>query len=461
MEINLIELAEKIHSFYDRLHQADLKDDDYYSLESKFPEWKKRITERHQFDSVFDKIAFYISIADDVLQGLPTEGEKNKFAGNFLSRLNLELHNKSGYSVLDQFGYLLFGNSPKRVFIRNGKRWRSKRECYPQEAYNIVTQQKGTMAIGPLHKFPVNDRLIDELIPKECEKLRIGLFPLKPGFKLKFKITGALQNGAQYKFRSIPVNFEAIRPELDLWIREIKDQKMQMACFPELSICDQSFNYLKTEIKKLGFPFFILIAGSFHRENQDKKVKNTMPVYIFNENDTLEFEYHKKEIFSVFFSTVIFPNFKDFFEPATPPEFIASEGGAKFFEDIDKPLDDTLLVLKSNRFGNIGFCICKDFIDPTLNGNLNTRVQAYADLVDHMVVVSMNADGSANFRELSSTLAKPKYMVSTFYVNSRAVDLGKKSESYIAVPYEDTPQFVTANGEAQFLTYELEAAQRN
>ncbi|MFN8309715.1 MAG: hypothetical protein U0T73_07120 [Chitinophagales bacterium] len=461
MEINLIELAEKIHSFYDRLHQADLKEDDYYSLEFKFPLWKERIAEQYQFGNVFEKISFYISLAEEIMQLLPEENEKNIFAGNFLSRLNLELANNNGFSALDRFGFLIFGRGTKRVFIRNGKRWRPNTSLLPQQAYNIIVQQEGTMSVGPLQNFPVNEQSIDDLIPRGHEKLRIGLFPLKASFKLKFKITQALQNGAQYKFRSIPVDFDTIKPELDIWIREIKAQNIQMACFPELSICDQSFNYLKTEIKKLGFPFFILIAGSFHRENQDKKVKNTMPVYIFNENDTLELEYHKKEIFSVFFSTQIFPNFKKFFEPATSPEFIEAEGGAKFFEDIDKPLDDTLLVLKSSRFGNIGFCICKDFIDPKLNGNLNKRVQAYADLVDHMVVVSMNADGPAGFRELSTVLARPKFMVSTFYVNSRAVDLGIKSESYIAVPYEDTPQFVTANGEAQFLTYELEAAQRN
>src|SRR5262249_55224182 len=154
---------------------------------------------------------------------------------------------------------------------------------------------------------------------------------------------------------------DSFKRDIDKAVETIVEDDLHIACFPELSLCDHSLEYLRNRCQDLDRPFLMVVAGSFHRPfdpNQPEEYKNTMPVLVFVGRECEKRSYSKYHPFKVSMT----PGNKSLVSPLMK----GLNGNSRdrlLVEDITP--DPDLLVISSRKFGNFGFVICKDFLPLT------------------------------------------------------------------------------------------------
>jgi hypothetical protein len=325
----------------------------------------------------------------------------------------------------EQRGVQLVSHNQK-VFFKTSKYWK-KIQLKPSPSFSRPFQTFGLFEQG----YPAKiiyledlDRIIDQNrdFYVNRDHLTIGLFPLSDNFKVKFRFTENFdgQLNTRY-FLSDHVFYQEYKNELDGIFGEIRDSKIDIACFPELLIDDNCLDYLKQGIVKMDKEFFILIGGSFHRL-RGEYYKNNLPVLIYLKGEWVSLEYSKYEPYNSFLSEEKIQSGDHFFLD------IPENGKDGFFVEEDIQPDTSVLILCSHKFGDIGFIICKDFITSD-----NKLVSNYTKITDHLMVVSLNSSEAADFANRASNIAR-EHRIATFYVNARSFDRENKSPSFWVVP---------------------------
>jgi len=283
----------------------------------------------------------------------------------------------------------------------------------------------------PRRKYNLDDILSERLF-KTHEKLKIGLFSLSNTWFVDFKITKALNlDRHEYGFQSNQLTKDelSINKELDNIISKIRIDNIDIACFPELVIDDNTLETLNRKIKEIEKSFFILVGGSYHRKDNEGLTRNLLPVIIYKKSKTCKrleicenFEYYKLEKFNIKNSDKVsefFSNYDEF-----KGSFLDNKE-INFSEDIS--IDPSLLIFHSKHYGNFGFVICKDLL-PFGSKLLNN----YSLICDHLLAVSLNS-GDAQFDKAAIKLVLER-QIATFYVNSLAYGKRSKDKSFVIIP---------------------------
>jgi hypothetical protein len=324
------------------------------------------------------------------------------------------------------------------LFLKNAKFWKLSRNS-PIDFSRSFTTFGLYEPSHPVEFFDL-DEVIGELpagaTPVEpvggFHHLDIGLFPLSPAFRRSFKVTRILNNERKiHGFTADGLKHPDFRAELDGVITQIRDIKLQIACFPELVLNEEARAYLTHGIRELNLPFFILIAGSDHRPDEKDSYKNTIPVLIFSGGAEIPLTYSKLEAFHVELREKgrkdveeLFTNLDEHFPKGVP-------AGTYFREDMVPDL--SLLLIRSVKFGDMGFVICKDFLPDS-----NEIIRNYNRIADHLFIVALNVSEQADFRERSMHIVK-EHGVAVFYVNSRAYPGSERSPSFYITPLTGQP----------------------
>ena len=309
-----------------------------------------------------------------------------------------------------------------RLFVRAPKFWK-KNTRKPVSSYSKSFESFGLFDQDCEAIILDLDEQLDSF---SSNKIEICLFPLSAEYLTQYKFTQILNPERKtYGFVSDRINFEKKFEELEKVIQIIAEQNIQIACFPELVICDESLEYLNKRITDLKKEFFILIAGSFHRITGEGLYKNTIPILVYQNSNLGKYSYSKLE--PVFFEIqklnqadlrLYFPDID---------EFIKCNDTIRFLEEDIEP-DHAILVFKTLKFGNFGFVICKDILPD------ESRVMKfYKKLIDHLFVISMNNSGKADFKEKANHLFN-EFKISTFYVNALSFDLTRTSPTFLKIP---------------------------
>lgn len=192
-------------------------------------------------------------------------------------------------------------------------------------------------------------------------------------------------------------------------IKWARDNKVNVLCFPELSICIEGRKVLRSEIEKDSGHLCLLIPGSYHESaiDSDDIWVNTAPIWLVTKDGIAELaKFEKTEPFSMKVSKAIkTPCISDAAEDAK------EKGCGDLREDI-RP--GGLIRVLETPVGTFGVLICKDQL---------TRVELikrYATLIDHLLVVSMNSSPSAWFWSESDKVGRD-CAVASFFVNATQV----------------------------------------
>lgn len=192
-------------------------------------------------------------------------------------------------------------------------------------------------------------------------------------------------------------------------IKWARDSKINILCFPELSICMEGREFLRSEIKKDYGHLCLIIPGSYHESVVDSVDiwVNTAPIWLVTKDGITESaKFEKTEPFSMKVSKAI----------KTPCIFSAAkdaeENGCSDLREDIRPGE--LIRVLETPVGTFGVLICKDQLTRA------ELIQRYATLIDHLLVVSMNSSPSAWFWSESEKVARD-CAVATFYVNAAQV----------------------------------------
>lgn len=353
---------------------------------------------------------------------------------------------------------LLNGN----LFINTSNYWRSEYKHKPAHSFEYLFRSFGICTLpGKSQVIDMSDTIHqlsagkNPFLKELKNTVNIGLFPLSEKYNIKFRftdITDATKN--EWGFQADKLDFPDYKEELNKVVQCIKDNKIHIACFPELLICDQSIAYIKSKLAELDLPFFLLIGGSFHRKDHAGNIKNIMPITLYLRGKQQEYTYAKlqkywtrankiKDIEEDFHAALLklFSNSHDM--TWSQNKFVNE---ATLIEDIS--MDNSLLVLSFREIGSIGFLICKDMLQ-----NPNGKILTYIRLVDHLFVSSMNFSEAGNFSTKAEEL-KNQHKISCFYVNAKSFDPENISPTFYQTPKPADYQSITPD--KPWLIYPLE-----
>lgn len=310
----------------------------------------------------------------------------------------------------------------KRLFVRAPKFWK-KNTGNPVSSYSNSFESFG---VFDLDCEAIILDIDEQLHSFSSNIIEICLFPLSAKYLTQFKFTQILNPERKtYGFVSDRINFEKKFEELEKVIQIIVEKNIQIACFPELIICDESLEYLNKRITDLKKEFFILIAGSFHRITEEGLYKNTIPILIYQKYNSEKHSYSKLEPVIFEIQKFKLADLKIYFPDID--EFIKYNDTIRFLEEDIEP-DHAILVFKTLKFGNFGFVICKDILPDE-----SSVMKFYKKLIDHLFVISMNNSGMADFKEKANHLSY-EFKISTFYVNALSFDLINASPTFLKIP---------------------------
>lgn len=341
------------------------------------------------------------------------------------------------------------------LFINTTKYWK-KAKIKPTSSYS-----KSFPTFGLLDKeYPVNLFDLDELTSEigngdtpffRRSAISIGIFPLSKDSFVNFSITKTLNPERNtFGFVSQSIYSDIHNTALKDAIEIIRNENLDIACFPELLICEESLNLLETEIKSLKKDFFILMAGSFHRKLNEAKVgyQNSAPIIIYSQGQSQVFYYNKLEPFTIEAKKASSRHFSNISEYFLNDDINISH----LMEDIVP--DTSCIVFTCRKFGSFGVVICKDFLtdDSKLMAN-------YRKVVDHLFVISLNINPSADFLPRAEHLLM-EHGIASFYVNAYSFDNSNKSPSFYLIPPKSKDTFESFDpSKASFLVAKIQERQ--
>jgi hypothetical protein len=267
-------------------------------------------------------------------------------------------------------------------------------------------------------------------------KLNLGLFPLSEKWNIKWKYTKVL-NPERKTHGIIAEDTTHENREMELLdlTKIIRDNKLHVAFFPELMLRKKDVKYLwdllvsdYIDLHKL--PFFLLVGGSFHVPNNGNFI-NEISLIIRCFGKTFSFSYAKLEPFYDRFDKMIPRRESGVFDFTHHPDWeslhnslenssIMEEFG---YEDIEH--DPGITIIETEGFGKFGFAICKDVLP-----DQSKILRQYGNMIDHLVVISLNASKKADFGTIAGQLAL-KRNIATYYVNARRYDPDLVTPSFI------------------------------
>jgi hypothetical protein len=321
---------------------------------------------------------------------------------------------------------ILTVNEKFRVYINTFRYWKPRSGPRP-----LSSSSHSFESFGLCHwDTHCRHLVVSELVQGRGDPLRripnlnIGLFPLSEKWTIQWKYTKPLNATRKtHGFIAVDTLNDNRKDELSELVDIIRDNQLHVACFPELMLRPQDqadlWNLLlENYIKPLGLPFFLLVGGSFH-ESAGAYFVNRMPLQLYCFDQTFTYAYCKLEPFSARLSDLVsIGNFdlsnlahSEFgSDPASDAVFLKEHAS----EDIGQ--EPGITIVETETFGKFGFAICKDVLpyDSKILGQ-------YANMVDHLIVVSLNVSDKADFGTIATQLAW-KRGIATFYVNARKYD---------------------------------------
>ena len=246
-------------------------------------------------------------------------------------------------------------------------------------------------------------------------ELRIGLCVLGRFAKTKFAKTEWLDTASGlHGFRGTEVaqpdeQGVSAADELRECIHWARDNQVHVLCFPELAIDAVGREVLREEIVTDPGSLCVIIPGSFHEPSGDGGAwVNRAPVWLVESG--LGTGAGPVEQGITLRDVGAFDKTDPFSFPAKAADEVLGEappGCINYQEDIN---GGTALTVVDSPAGRIGLAICKD----AMRGSLIDR---YGQVVDHLIVVSMNDRSTGWFWINGETLAR-RDAVAAFYVNS-------------------------------------------
>jgi len=219
-----------------------------------------------------------------------------------------------------------------------------------------------------------------------------------------------------------------IRSKIDECLDWARKKMIKVLVFPEITVDNEDCTYLKQQIIKKPGNIQLVIPGSFHRTiDNGKEIYNAAPIWLFNQSDDgksvdfIDLGYYKKTI-----------------------PFSSKERGTSniLTEDFVPGDCHRFLPVKG---GVWGIAICRDVLDLIQFAN---PLHAYADMVDFMLMPSMNGGHTDLFTSGAEALAR-WHNCATFYVNADGALNPQKPESYEFVelssafaPYSTSPNAI-------------------
>ena len=294
--------------------------------------------------------------------------------------------------------------------------------------------------------------VLSELVPNSGDPLRkiptlnIGLFPLSNDWNIQWKYTKLLNATRKtHGFVAGDTRHPDRQAELGTIVNFVQENRLHIACFPELMLriddTKDLWNRLLAEyVEPAKLPFFLLVGGSFHVPVGNHFV-NQMPLSIYCMGQTFQFSYGKLEPFSIGFDKVIprdgtgnfiFTDFPDWsvFHQSVEARSILQEYGS---EDIEH--DPGITILETDGFGRFGFAICKDVLP-----DQSKILRQYGNMIDHLVVISLNFSDKADFSTIAGQLAL-KRGIATFYTNAHRYDPDGATPTFYTDIQNDRRQF--------------------
>jgi len=188
---------------------------------------------------------------------------------------------------------------------------------------------------------------------------------------------------------------EAVRFKIGQALNWARKQSIKILIFPEITLDDEDCNYLKTAIQQEPGSLQLVVAGSFHRTiGQGTDFCNAAPIWVVNQSidgqptEIIDLGYYKKII--PFSSGNKMQIKTEDFRSGNCRRFIPVNGGI------------------------FGIAICRDVLDLLQFAN---PLHHYADLVDFMLMPSMNGGHTDLFTSGAESLAR-WHNCATFYVNA-------------------------------------------
>ena len=257
------------------------------------------------------------------------------------------------------------------------------------------------------------------------EPFRVGLVCFSGNAKTWFEGTRPLpKEDKVYGFQASHVApSEAFDAELKACLAWARKEKVHILCLPELCVSPVGRELLKQEIEKEPGSLCLVLPGTFHESDPDGSIINTAPVWLVGANGIVALAtYHKGSRFEMSLKKASgLPNMANASKPA-------GEKGCEVLKEDTLPIQEMCLL--STPIGLIGVMICKDMLVDRIS-------QGYLDLVDHMLVLSMNASPTTIFYGKAESAAR-NYLTGTFYVNATQVVAADNSSIEMAFWYPPT-----------------------
>lgn len=214
----------------------------------------------------------------------------------------------------------------------------------------------------------------------------------------------------------------AYRGELRDAVRWAREKRVHILCFPELCVCEEGRELLRTEIESTPSELALVIPGSYHikTDPEENRFANTAPVWLVVDGVVRPLrDYQKVDPMAVEVAHA-----QDGGEggPHHSVVALARKTGCEWAkEDV---IEGNLALLLDTPIGVFGIAVCKDLL-----WSDRTRLWKYADVADHILVVSMNASPGWFW---SPAQKLSRLGTGVFYVNTPQMVASDDSETEIA-----------------------------
>ncbi|RJQ57182.1 MAG: hypothetical protein C4530_13230 [Desulfobacteraceae bacterium] len=228
--------------------------------------------------------------------------------------------------------------------------------------------------------------------------LRVGLCPLSGRAKTFFRGTRVLPHEINtVGFLAQEIRFwddqtalspnslkSAYKDELRAAVRWAREERIHILCFPELCVCEEGRQLLRKEIDSDPGELALVLPGSYHvnTDPENNFEANTAPVWLVVDGIVRPLhDYQKVDLMAV---EVKHLKFGDEGHPNHSVVALAREAGCEWVKE--DALEGNSALLLDTPIGVLAIAVCKDLL-----WSDRTRLGKYADVADHILVLSMNS----------------------------------------------------------------------
>lgn len=248
------------------------------------------------------------------------------------------------------------------------------------------------------------EHLRGALVRESDPTLRVGLCVLGCNAQAAFSLEPSMdRRHGVYGFRGTEVTWhgplgESVAAELIACVRWAREAQVHVLCFPELAVDMAGREVLARELENDPGTIALVIPGSFHQIPSDGPERvNRAPAWLLGGAG------HRGE---------------GGFDKTDP----FNSGAAEFTELFHEIPEDCLeckediragtgLTVIETPVGHFGIAICKDATNHTL-------IEGYGNVVDHLLVLSMNPRGTSVFWAQGGESIVRRHGASMLYINS-------------------------------------------